>query len=129
MKVTIVEVPAPMFTSFTMFEDIDRNRLAKEKKIKVSYDKKTKTRIFTSMQLGEARLSINIPVEGFKFHEESGYSFTNSKYVTRHYFRKLKSQGFEEYKEYLKKMIPIVIKEHFKLDLDEVTVELEKTPW
>jgi hypothetical protein len=56
---------------------------------------------------------------------------TNSNYFsggieTSYYFVKSKAQNYEVYKEFLTKLIPYILTDFFRLELDEITIELEQ---
>lgn len=125
MKVNIVEVPVPMSTTFQVFAELDREKLKQEKKVRVSFRKETKTRISTSMSFGNYRVKINCEVEGYKFAHKREVNMMSGKYEESYYFKKLKSQTYETYKEYIVKLMQIVFKDYLKLELDELVVELE----
>jgi hypothetical protein len=126
MKINLVEVEQPWVKSFTMFANPDLNLLKETKTVRVSSHNVTKTRISTDIQFGQYRCKINTPIEGFKTFESTEYNYFTGNKVTSHYFVKSKKQDFEAYKEYVKKLIEDVIKNYFKLELDEITIELEK---
>lgn len=125
MKVIIKEVPTPMVSEFTMFAEVDKAKLMEEKVVRVRPSYVTKTRIETSMQIGQARVGINFAVEGFKTVEKSEHSYFTGNTTVKHYFVKSKKQGLEEYKEFVKELVKKALKEYMYIDLDEVTVELE----
>jgi len=125
MKVNIIEVPTPSSSSFTMFEEFDKAKLMEEKTVRVRLSYITKTRISTTMQLGQSRMGINLPIEGFKTFEKSEHSYFTGNVTVSHYFVKSKKQNLEVYKEYVKALITKAVKEYMYLDLDEITVELE----
>lgn len=125
MNVNIVRVPTPMFHEFQMFAEPDLELLKETKKIRVSIRQYTKTRISTSMTLGKCCVRINFPIEGFKTHTEDSHSFVSSSKESSSYFVKSAKQTLEVYEEYLKKVVEHVVSDIFKLELDEITVELE----
>ena len=125
MKVNIIEVPVPMSTTFQVFAKLDREKLKQEKKVTVSFRKVTKTQISTSMSFGNYRVKINCEVEGYKFAHKSEVNMMSGKYEESYYFKKLKSQDHNTYKEYLGELMKVVFKDYLKLELDELTVELE----
>jgi len=125
MKVNIIEVPTPQFSEFTMFEGINKEKLKETKTVRVIASHETKTRISTSMQIGQSRNGVNFAVEGFKTHESVEHSYFTSETSVKHYFVKSKKQGVEAYKEYVKKVVEDALKNYIGVELDEVTVELE----
>ena len=126
MKIILVEVPSPIVSSFAMFADPNLSILKETKKIRVSHYHNTKTRISTSIQFGEYCVKINNLVEGYKQHEETQWNYFSGNRVTSHYFVKSKKQNYETYKEFVIKLIDQVIKDYFRLELDEITIELEQ---
>jgi hypothetical protein len=125
MKVNIIEVPTPMVTEFTMFAKIDKDKLKETKTVRVTASKETKTRISTTLQIGQARNKINFAVEGVKTHEEQRHSYFSSDIEVSNYFVKSKKQDAEAYKEYVKAVVEDALVNYIGVDLDEVTVELE----
>jgi len=125
MKINLVEVDAPMFSEFQLFAEPNFEILKEKKKVRVSFRKQTKTRISTSMHFGQYRVKINFAIEGFKTHEETEFSFISSEKQTSNYFVVSKKQDFNAYKDYVSKVIEKVIVNIFKVELDEITIELE----
>ncbi len=126
MNVNLVEVPTPMMSSFTMFADPDLSLLKETKKLRVSFHHNTKTRISTSLSFGDYKVKVNNLIQGYKLHEETNHSYFSGNYETSHYFVKSKAQNYEVYKEYLTKLIPHILTDYFRLELDEITIELEQ---
>jgi len=125
MKINLIEVPKPMCTEFTLFASIDRELLKAKKVVRVSPSFRTKTRVYTNLQIGNSRNGINFAVEGFKTHEEVSHSYFSSDVEVTNYFVKSKTQNFEAYKEYVKKVVEIALRDYIGVELDEVTIELE----
>lgn len=125
MEIILVEKPTLMVRSFTLFADPKMSVLKETKTIVVSFHKKTKTRISTSLQIGDAYNSINLKVDGFKFHEGSEYNYLSSSRENPYYFVISKAQDFEAYKRYVKVLIEKIVTEIFKVELDTLTIELE----
>lgn len=125
MKVIIKEVPTPMVSEFTMFAEVDKEKLMKEKVVRVRPSYVTKTRIETSMQIGQCRVGINFAVDGFNTVEKREHNMFSGNTNVKHYFVKSKKQGLEEYKEFVKALVEKALKVYLYIDLDEVTVELE----
>ena len=125
MKINLIEVPTPMFTEFRMMGELNKELLKEKKVIRVSPHYHTKTRIGTSMQVGDSRNGINFEVEGFKTHESREHSYFTGNTTIKHYFVKSKKQDIEAYKEYVKKAVAIALTEYLGIELDEVTIELE----
>jgi len=126
MKVNLIEVERPMFKSFTLFADPNLSLLKEKKVIRVSAYNITKTRVSTDISFGNYCTKVNLPILGFKTHESTEYNMFSGRQTTSNYFVKSKKQSFEMYKEYVKEVVTKVINEFFKIDLDEVTIELEK---
>jgi hypothetical protein len=126
MKVNLVEVPRPMMSSFTMFADPDLSLLKETKKLRVSFHHITKTRISTSLSFGNYRVKVNNLMQGYKQHEERNSNYFSGSIETSYYFVKSKAQNYEVYKEFLTKLIPYILTDFFRLELDEITIELEQ---
>ena len=124
MKVNLIQVPSPMFTSFTMFADPNFDLLKETKIVKVSFRNHTKTRMSTSLQFGDYCVRINFSSPNFKTHQEIQNNYFSGGNTTSNYFLKSKKQDFEAYKEYVKEVVSEVITKIYKIDLDEVTIEL-----
>ncbi len=126
MKINLIEVERPMFKSFTMFAEPNLNLLRETKKVRVDAYQITKTRISTSIQFGNYSVKINQPIDGVKTFEQTSMNYFSGGYSTSHYFVKSKKQDYLFYQEYVKKLVEHIIKDTFKLELDELTIELEK---
>ena len=125
MKINLIEVPKPMFTEYSLIASTDIELLKRTKVVRVSPSCHTKTRVYTNMQIGNSRNGINFQVEGFKTFEQREISYFSGEIQVTNYFVKSKKQNIEAYKEYVKKVVEIAIREYLKVDLDEVTIELE----
>ena len=125
MKINIEVVPVPMCSEFTMFADVDRDLLAKTKTVRVSSYKPTKTRVSTSMQIGQARNGINFEVEGFKQFKKESYSYATYTKQTSFLYVTSKVQNFEVYKKYVTELVIIAILK-LNIVLDEITIEVEQ---
>ena len=126
MKINLVEVPRPRVSSFMMFADPDLNLLRETKTIRVSFHHITKTRISTSIQFGEYCVKANKFIDGYKLHKDVQWNHFSSGQQTSHYFVKSKKQNYDVYKEFVIKLIESVIKDNFKMELDEITINLEQ---
>lgn len=126
MKINLVEVEKPMVKSFTMFAKPNLNLLRETKKVTVDAYQISKTRISTSIQFGDYSVKINKPIEGVKTFEQTSMNYFSGDYSTSHYFVKSKKQDYLFYQEYVKKLVEDIIKNVFRLELDELTIELEK---
>jgi len=123
MKVNIIEVPTPMFSSFTMCAKPDFSEVIKTKSITFEVRPKTKTRLTTSFKAGQASMRINWKIPGFKQHEQSDISFLDSERYTSYYFVKSKKQDFNSYKKYLTIVVETLFN-NYNIKLDEVDVLL-----
>ena len=129
MVINLKVVERPSLNSFTLCQDIDKSLLKELKTVRVRSTTISKTRVSTSMQVGGARVNLNLPETGYKTAEISDYSYFTGNRTTHYYFKLLKSQGFEVYKEYVKKVVGIAIKDYLCVDLDELTIILENPHW
>lgn len=125
MKINLIEVQTPQFTEFKIMGGINKELLKDTKIVRVSPHHHTKTRIGTSMQIGDSRNGINFEVEGFKTFESREHSYFTGNTDIKHYFVKSKKQDIEAYKEYVKKAVVIALTEYLGIELEEVTIELE----
>lgn len=114
-----------MFTSFILCAEPKMSLLKETKTIVVSFSKQTKTRVSTSIQIGDACNTVNMKVDGFKLHEDSKFSYLSGKKEYHHYFVISKAQDFEAYKRYVKVLIEKIVTEIFKVELDTLTIELQ----
>ena len=125
MNVILKEVPTPMFRSFTLCGKPNLELLKETKVVRVYPYAIGKTRVSTSIQFGDFCNKINFQCEGVKTKDVSTTNFFDFEKVTSHYFVKSKKQGLNEYKDYVTKVVTMVIKELFHVELDELTIELE----
>ena len=65
------------------------------------------------------------PIEGVKTYNESSFSYVSSSTESSNYFVKSAKQDINAYEEYVKKVIEHIVTNIFKLELDEITIELE----
>ena len=121
MKITFIDKPTPMVSGFTMFAKFPTALLLEKKEITIIASHETKTRVSTSLSLGEHSSLINWEIEGFKTHEKSEWNYFSGGYNTSHYFVLSKAQGKEKYKEYVSAILTKLCE---KLDIDELTVYL-----
>lgn len=75
--------------------------MVKENKITVRIFEHTKTALSTTFQIGEVSNGVNIEIEGFKFKTKTEFNYFSHKQNTNSYFKVLKSQGLNEYLNYL----------------------------
>jgi hypothetical protein len=109
MRVNLEIVPRPQSSSFIMFADIDLELLKDTKEITVESNLHTKTRVSTSMQVGQARVGINLPIEGFKTYEEQSNNYYSGGMNISNYFVRSKKQDVNLYIEYVKTLIAYII--------------------
>lgn len=126
MKINLEIVPVPMISGFTMFAKIDTELLKETKTIRVSNRMETKTRVSTSIHIGEACYKVNWKIDGFKTFEKLEWNYFSGNQSENNYFVLSKKQGIEEYKEYVKKVIEFLVVEKLALELDEITIKLEQ---
>lgn len=124
MKITINKVPAPMFTEFGLVEKFKEEKLLHSKKIIVDYDLKGKSRVSTSVQVGNWRRKANIVIGNYKFHKFEEISNLTGKYTEGGYFKITKKQNFEVYVEYLKELVTHIVQNVFNATMDEIEIEL-----
>tara|TARA_R110000851_G_scaffold13330_1_gene45544 strand:+ start:4166 stop:4561 length:396 start_codon:yes stop_codon:yes gene_type:complete len=129
MKIVLNVVPRPSSHSFTLMKDFDKEALEQTKTVTVRSTTVSKTRVSTSMQINDTEVNINLPVENFKTHEERTHSHFTGNYSTHNYFKLLKSQDFEVYKEYVKEVVSIAVKDYLNLSLDNLTINLITPYW
>jgi hypothetical protein len=120
MKVVFIDTPRPSSLSYSMCSDFPYDLLRETKTIVVHADFNTKTRVSTSVNIGNHRSSVNIPIEGFNTHLKRGYSFLNGQYEDKNFFVKSKQQGLEQYKLYVTE----VLEYFFGTYVDELKVSL-----
>lgn len=124
MKINLIEVPTPETTSFYLMADLDKKKLIETKTVRIQPHCVTKTRVATSMQIGETRAGLNLEIDGYKQHSEASMNYFSGNKVTKFYYVKSKKQNLEDYKEYVKKLVVKALK-HIHIELDEITIELE----
>ena len=121
MKIIFIDTPTPMVTSFTMFAKFPTALLVEEKTLTITASHETKTRVNTSLSIGEHSSRINWAVDGFKTFEKSEMSYFTGNRDTSNYFVLSKAQDKEKYKEYL---TAILTKLCENLEIDELSVNL-----
>jgi len=124
MKINLIEVPTPQVTSFTLMADFDKKKLIETKTLRVQPHCVSKTRVATSMQVGDTRAGLNLEIEGYKQHNITEMNYFSGNRVTKFYYVKSKKQNLEDYKEYVKKLVIEALK-YIHIELDEITIELE----
>ena len=124
MKIIIKHKERPISSSYKMFAKFDLAKLKQEKQITIEANYISKTRVSTTLIYGEASYKINKKVPGYKLAYKSEYGMFTGETEDLYYFKLLTSQDFEVYKKYLKKLLVIIFKDYFKLEIDELTVNL-----
>ena len=127
MEIEIVEVEKPPYRSYGMFSEISKDEIQKAGVVRVVPEYITKTRIRTSLLVGQAIKGINLQVDGIKTHRsvESSYPFgTAGQQEEKHYFVKSKAQGYDKYKVYVEEVVKIAMN-LLGVELDKLKVELE----
>ncbi len=121
MKINIKEIEAPTFSSYSLGGNLDKEALQKNKVVTIEASLDTKTQVYTSLQVGMYRVGVNWAIEGFKFAQRSKNNFLDFERVDVSYFKKLKSQGVDEYMEYIKKVVEIFM-ERAGVEIEDVTI-------
>jgi hypothetical protein len=121
MKITFISTPTPMVTSFTMFAKFPTALLVEKKTLTITARHETKTRVSTSLSLGDHTSLINWEVEGIKTFEKTEWNMFSGNNNTSNYFILNKAQGIEKYKEYLTAILTKLCK---NLEIDELSVNL-----
>ena len=124
MIVNLIEVPTPQSTSFRLMAELDKQKLIETKIVRVQPYCKTKTRVSSSLQIGDTRGGLNFEIDGYKQHSETTPNYFAGGNQTKVYFVKSKKQDLEAYKEYVKKLVVEALK-YINVELDEITIELE----
>jgi len=125
MNINLIVVQKPAFVEYNLLGSINIEQLKKNKTVRISPSFHTKTRVSTVMQIGNNRNGINFPIDNFKTFESKEHSYFTSEVQTLNYFVKSKTQNFEAYKEYVKRVVEKALVEYINVELDEVTIELE----
>jgi hypothetical protein len=126
MKVVFINTPRPSSYEFGMFEKFPVELLKETKTLTIMPHFKTKTRVSTSILIGRHSSRINIPIEGFKTHEDVQWNMFSGEQEVSNYFIKSKKQDIECYKRYLTE----VLKSYFeKFGIDELTVKFIDYHW
>jgi len=125
MKINLIEVPRPQVKEFTLMAEPNKDLLKETKTVRVDIGHETKTRLNTSMQIGNSCVGVNFEAEGFKTHENTEWNYFSGNRVTKYFFVKSKKQNLEAYKEYVKAVVENAIKNYLYVELDELTIELE----
>ena len=94
-----------MMNSFAPMADFDLNKIVEEKKVTIRVSNQTKTRLNTSLKVGEAMKAVNWEMEGFKTHEAQTHSMWTGNVSSAYYFKNSKLQSYYEYLEYIKAIV------------------------
>ena len=104
--------------------DVNKEQLLESKEVTVRGNFISKTRISTSLQVGDSNHSINFKLDKFKTDEVEEYSYLTGERTYPNYFKKSKKQGVDSYIEYVKGVVTLALTEYLNLDLDKVKVKL-----
>ena len=125
MKIELEVISPETSHSFTMLAKPDKELLKQTKTIIVRGQFISKTRINTTMQIGGSKNGINFEVKGYRSDAIEEHNYFEGGWTTYHYFKKLKAQGFKEYKEYVKKAVKIAVEEYMLIKgIDVLKVKL-----
>lgn len=115
-----------MFTEHTMFAKPNLDKFKESKELTVQGSFITKTRIHTELQVnkGNDMHGINLKIDGFKTDRIPEHSYFTGEWSYPEYFKKSKKQDVESYKEYVKEVVKVVLKDYLCITLDEVTINL-----
>lgn len=105
MKINIVPIPVPMFNEFTVFEKLDLNQAIEDGFLIVTASQHTKTRVHTNVKVRKAQYGVNWKFDGFNTYTEEKHSFWTYEKETAHYFVVTKKQSYNEYKQYIEKIV------------------------
>lgn len=122
MEINITEIPTPSCKSFTVFAKPDFNLLIEEATITVTADFNTKTTITTDMQWWSYCVKINLPHPEYKFHKKEVHSMFTWTTADNYYFKKLKVQWLQAYKNYLRDILPYIFKTKFNMQEKDLPV-------
>ena len=129
MNIQIKEVEIPQSSSFTVGAKLDVDLLYETKTIRVKPEFESKTIVSTDLSLGDWRAGINWQSDNFKQVRKVENNFLTGSVDEVYYFKYLKSQGKEQYYEYLKEVVSLYIeriKKQYNIELDSLTLEVEK---
>lgn len=126
MKISLEIVPRPMVTSFTMFAKPSISLLKEKKEVIIDTHLISKTRVSTSIQIGEACNKVNFAIEGFKTFEKTEMNYFSGGSSTSNYFVLSKKQNREAYIEYVKKVVEKCIVEYFGVEMESVNILLRE---
>jgi len=126
MKVNLIIVPRPTSHAHTLFAEINKDLLRETKTVTVRANTVSKTRVSTSMQIGDACNNINFAIDGFKSDRVEDWNYFSGRTSVHNYFKLSKKQGLTEYREYVKKAVVKALTEYLNMGMDEVTIELNE---
>ena len=124
MNIEIIPTEKPFFSSHTLCAKIDLNKLKEQKEVTIAVSNYTKTRLSTSLQIGEAKYNINNKIEGFNLHEQTEHSYFSGNYETSYLYKLSKKQDLKVYEYYLKELLQDLFTNTFKIELDTLKVNL-----
>ena len=122
MKVTIVHTPAPMFNSFTVFSEFDKEKFLEEKTLTINATAQTKTRVHTSLKFDQYQAGVNWDIPGFKTAKKNVQNMWTSTVSVAYYFVRSKKQNKLEYEKYITEICRIFLERH-NIEIDELTIK------
>lgn len=105
MNIIINEIPVPFSHSFTLFAKFPKEKFLNEKKLRITAAQETKTRVHTSISIGEYSAAVNWDINGYKTIEKQKGNFVTFDLVTANYFVVSKKQSRQQYFEYIKELV------------------------
>ena len=124
MKYIISLHKSPMCVGFTLFkgqQDLIRS-IVEQKSVRVLVEFNSKTSLSVSLSAGDACLKASYIPQGcerMKFLKQTTYSFVHSKTITSNNFKVLKSQKWDEFKQYI-----IALLDSLHLCAEEINVNI-----
>jgi len=123
-KITITRIEKPFMSSYSLGGELDVSELLDKKQITITATHETKTRVYTSLQIGMYRVGVNWEIEGYKTDSKQARNFFDYELVTANYFKKCKAQGSEQYERYIKDIV-LQFLTRAGVELDEVEILLD----
>ena len=102
MTVDLVQIPQPGSLTHSMLADVKPEDIIKTGTMRFVGQHETATRLFTSVQIGEARQSINWEHPEWKTAMKIHTSFFGRQREIHHHFQITKMQGKTEYMAYIR---------------------------
>ena len=84
----------------------------------------TKTRLSTTLQIGDSRIGINLKIEGFNTHLQEDYNMMSAELERKYFFKLSKKQSRDKYIEYLKGLLEIVVNEILGIKIEQLNIDL-----